>query len=121
MRSDEELVFLEYGEVTVCLKSGRAYAVVAELGYLGETPQGVVPGMSWRSLVQRVPRIQFDEEQHVWFVPEVDGMTIDIGRPAPPNSPSKWEDEAISVLDAENARVVSVAVQAFTPPPTSSL
>lgn len=109
----EGFEFLEYPGVTVCLEHGRVCEVVAEDGYRGTTSRGLKVGATWKELRQLYPTIAFDEDERVWYVPGIDGLSFDIVRP--PRAEEQpiippWVNEEYEILDPEHAFVLSIAV-----------
>lgn len=105
--------FLHYHGVTVCLRQGLAYEIVAEEGYRGRTREGVNVGATWHELRKIHPNITFHEDERLWYVPGIDGLSFDLVRPPrseeqPINPP--WVDEEYEVLDPNHAFVRSIAV-----------
>ena len=105
--------FLEYGPLTVWLKDGRVFQVVAEAGYQGQAPGGLAVGARWAELFNLYPEIAFHEEEGFWCVPGIEGLGLDLVRPPRAEEQSlfpPWVDEEYMVIDPEHAFVLDIFV-----------
>jgi len=112
-QAEGDVEFLEYGPITVCIEGGRAVELVAEQGYFGADPSGLRVGTPWAELLRIYPNVAPDEEEYEWYVPGLEGMSLDIVRPPgreeqPMFTP--WVDEWHWVQDPEHAFVLSIRI-----------
>ncbi|MFQ5873860.1 MAG: hypothetical protein ACE5JL_08670 [Dehalococcoidia bacterium] len=109
----EGMEFLEYAGVAVTLQNGKVLIIRAEQGYRGSTPEGLKVAATWKELRQIYPTVTFHEDELIWYVPGINGLSFDIVRPPRPDEQPMtppWVDEVYEILDPEHAFVLSIAV-----------
>jgi len=114
-----ELEFHHYNGLVLAIKKTKVTEIVARQGYLGATPEGLSVGATWSELRQIYPHISFHERQMLWYVPEIDGLSVTIARPPRAeehpmtvyeNLDNQWVDEIYEVIDPEHAFVFSIEI-----------
>lgn len=74
--------------------NGRLYRISADERYEGSLFGGIRPGMLWADALRLEPRMRFDDDEELWRIEGVQGVSIDT---------DGWDTriEAISVFIAE--------------------
>jgi hypothetical protein len=115
----EEVRFLHYTGLMVYVWNGTVKEIHTRQGYLGTTAEGLGIGASWTTLRSIYPAITFSEEFGNWYVPGINGMSIEIFRPprleesataGPERLDHRWINELYEVMDPEHAFVGTIAV-----------
>lgn len=112
----------QYGPLSIWLQHGVVYNIVAELGYVGITAEGLRVGVPWREAWRIYPTLAYYEEEAMWCVPGLNGISFDFVRPLhegefnildlswDPPYLEPWVDEIYEITDREQAFLCSVTL-----------
>lgn len=127
--NEKRIEILDYGVVFLYVEHDRVESIELVIGYRGTTTEGLRPGTKWETLITLYPDVRWNEEEFVWYIPGLTGLSMEIVTPvkAPdeirarvrhatdgvvdfPISHEFLVDEAETVLDPDYSYVGSIVI-----------